>query len=847
MSEPDRTRPKFRTPKADAVPPSPEQLFYKLGQREKTHEYLRGPQQDILRDYSKLESGVRDVALELPTGTGKTAVGLLVAEWHRRQSSRPVAYLALTNQLAKQTLAEAARLGIPCADLIGTKQTRDAVEQGRYRTGEAVGVTSYSNLFNINPVIQASEVLVLDDAHGGESYAAANWTVRLDRASSAFFDPVVTALRPAMTESQVRLVTDTDSYSVVDAVDVGRNPETLGEIRRVLDESNDDQILFQWRQIRDSLEACVFLISSASVAIRPVIPPTHTHGPFADSTRRIYMSATLGGAGDLQRAYGLEYVEIIRAEQPQWGRRYVLIPSMYMESEQAWEIVVRLWSGMAPKRAVMLAPSRWHAESACEELDARCDPLPVRFSASDVSDSLEPFTAADNAVLVLAGRYDGIDLPGDNCRLLMMVESPAAIGELERHLRDRWKLGPVLRQRERTRLIQGMGRCTRSAADFSIVLWLGQSLVNAVTSPLVHSIPPEIRAEIEWGREQSKLGVENPEALVDMVRGLLEDEEYRSEADQSIDSTRATLGPAEEPSMDTTARDEVRYARGMWSGDVSGAYAAARTVADNAGGNELAGFRGWWWVLAAWAAERQGDTEAVHDCLNRARGVGVNAGWVDTISRRRSPARQQSVSVSFNAQGIWDELDRLGWAGAKFQRGIDEMLADISQDEHTRFHMGGEALGRCLGLGVWRPTEDGAPDVVWQVEPHGYVAFEAKTEKGAGTKLSKDDVLRASGHVNWVRAMLEVPDSRPVEAVVVSPTVELYDIAEPHAKGLYCLHPDEIRGLAKSVADVLGNLRMQFAGRSYAASAGEFSAVVTGLRLDDQSIWDRLRGTLLLS
>jgi hypothetical protein len=43
-------------------------------------------------------------------------------------------------------------------------------------------------------------------------------------------------------------------------------------------------------------------------------------------------------------------------------------------------------------------------------------------------------------------------------------------------------MGPVMRRKERTRLIQGMGRCTRSATDFAVVLWLGQSLVDIASS-----------------------------------------------------------------------------------------------------------------------------------------------------------------------------------------------------------------------------------------------------------------------------------------------------------------------------------------------------------------------------
>ena len=43
---------------------------------------------------------------------------------------------------------------------------RSAAEEGRFKTRAAIGVTTYSNLFNINPVVQESDLLIFDDAHG---------------------------------------------------------------------------------------------------------------------------------------------------------------------------------------------------------------------------------------------------------------------------------------------------------------------------------------------------------------------------------------------------------------------------------------------------------------------------------------------------------------------------------------------------------------------------------------------------------------------------------------------------------------------------------------------------------
>jgi superfamily II DNA or RNA helicase len=49
--------------------------------------------------------GRTDLALELPTGTGKTLVGLLIAEWRRQTGNERVLYLCATRQLAHQVSA----------------------------------------------------------------------------------------------------------------------------------------------------------------------------------------------------------------------------------------------------------------------------------------------------------------------------------------------------------------------------------------------------------------------------------------------------------------------------------------------------------------------------------------------------------------------------------------------------------------------------------------------------------------------------------------------------------------------------------------------------------------------
>src|ERR1700755_1414015 len=96
----------FKIPeKRDVSPDDPESLFRDL--RKKTVPGLLSHQADLLRRYLAAHTAHSDIALQLPTGSGKTLVGLLIAEWRRRKYSERVVYLCPTRQLVNQVAEEA--------------------------------------------------------------------------------------------------------------------------------------------------------------------------------------------------------------------------------------------------------------------------------------------------------------------------------------------------------------------------------------------------------------------------------------------------------------------------------------------------------------------------------------------------------------------------------------------------------------------------------------------------------------------------------------------------------------------------------------------------------------------
>ena len=89
------------------------------------------------------------------------------------------------------------------------------------------------------------------------------------------------------------------------------------------------------------------------------------------------------------------------------------------------------------------------------------------------------------------------------------------------------------------------------------------------------------------------------------------------------------------------------------------------------------------------------------------------------------------------------------------------------------------------------------------------------------------------------------PADADVEVVVVSPTSKLHELAEPHADGIFYLHPTDVAALAADIATAVRALRVKFAGRDFAEAREEFAAEMISAKIDEAALLKRLKGRLI--
>ena len=777
---------------------NPEALFRDLPRLAHGPKHLWAHQADILRDYLNHQNDP-DLAIELPTGAGKTLVGMLIGEWRRRTFNERVVYLCPTLQLARQAVADARAAGISVVDLTGSNWGWDSNDRLAYTQANAIAVAHYKAVFNSNSQLDDADLLIFDDAHAAAGAIADTWTVRFDHGTTAYTQ-IVGLLTPGLPgTAAARLLaathdpaTRSEGYLVDPAV-VTANLPALTQIVDVQAQLTNTK--YSWRMVRDSVDACSVFVGADEVIIRPLLPPTSTHAPYTHPKQRLYLSATIGAGGELERAFGRR--RITRMAVPAgWdergtGRRFFVFPELTDEFARAsgdpaaGAALAKFVSDLMRDagRSLLLAPSNFTLEQMKMLL------VPSGFKslgATDVETTLVPFTSEPHAVLGLANRYDGIDLPDEDCRLIVLAGLPVGADPQEKFYTTLLGAKRVLQERTRTRFAQGAGRATRNTNDRAVVVVLGQPLIAfAGDRDVQEGTHPEIRAELEIGIRNSS---RRPAAdVATAIRQFLDqDPAWNTHIEPEIRTLREQYAAADDTddtkALQAAAPYEIQGLDAAWRGSFDQAVRQAeRAIQALAGGAELRPYQALWNYLAAhWArlaAANDASYAAQADNLMRAaNAAAARTTWM--------PNRQLADGTAATAEAEASRLDKLAVDGliayAKsvdkaraLTRAVTEMKENLSQREANKYEQGLVALGKLLGADSHKPDEEARADAVWRWTDEMWASWEAKSEAKDESDISADDIRQANTHLRSASKDLdeEVPPGSHIFLVSGKSTV----------------------------------------------------------------------------
>jgi hypothetical protein len=718
---------------------------------------LRDPQRLALDGYSKHAAGT-DIAIELPTGYGKTLVALLIADQALEQG-KTVAYLCGNNQLVDQVLAQAEDLpGLAAVKFSGGNYPPAALSA--YHGAQALAVMNYWTYFNSSPRMEPGDVVMFDDAHLAEQPLAGLFGVRIERRTNAPTYQRICDLVMAETDlyPSVALMRDGDAGP-------GTPPELIAfkhwsaissavahEIPLGLTSSDRR---FVWPDVRQHLLACGLLIGPHAIELRPYHPPTQTHPGYRNAKQRIYFSATLGTPDDLQRRLGILPATTVLDTPVAAGmvgdRLFLLNPS---DDDPLADVpfAFALQQAEHAGRVAWLCAS--HAEAdGVEALLGAASRSTYRLRGGSDDDVLDRWAVDPRGHLITAGRYDGLDLSHDLCRLIVLPSVPAASSEFERFVMAYLGDATFMRHRVGQRVTQALGRANRDENDWAMYLGLAPGFGTLLAQSAVQAaIPSDVRPVIDSALQRLEDGWAGATSV---ASAFWASAGSTDPAATPAPSSRTRPGRLAAASSSGSAQEEVRAVTRMWLADFAGAASAAEAAAEllaSAGEAEHAAFWQYTRAQAMVAEDLPGAGGRAIEALRLATEGAASTPWFVRLRRVLADIRGDQVARSDERPwSVWDEwLRESGAAGVS--RAILRCNEGLS-GTHDQQSEAIELLGRILGVDSHRPHGQAVTDAIWSWSAQTRVEqrlWEVKT--GDPDKVPRDWVDQSLGQIAEVEA-----------------------------------------------------------------------------------------------
>lgn len=485
---------------------------------------LRSVQMDILNKWHENYKEHKDVILKLPTGEGKTLIGLLILQSKINKGDGPAVYLCPNNYLVKQVQTQAKEFGVPFCSL-------DSDLPSDFVDGSKILICNSSKLFNGRSSnfgigqnsIEVSSIL-LDDAHSCIEIIKQSCTIKIERNENNYYNDLFSLFSQELKRQGMGTFSDIENASPksILAVPYWDWYEKIEEVTRILSKCNNDPkringIWFPWEIIKDNLKDCLCVFSGTEIEITPYKLPLKKFGAFFKAKHRVFMSATISNDSFFIKDLGVEkkVVEVPLTLNNKWsGERMILIPSLIDDSLKREEIIN--WISKVPKNhkipygIIALVPSFEQAK-IWEGAGAKL------VKSETIEDEINKYKNEDfRNLLIFANRYDGIDLADSLCRILILDSEPQNESISEKYYATCIGNSEEQKIKKSQTIEQGLGRAVRGEKDYCVVLIIGNDLIKRI----------RYRNNLQYFSNQTKKQIEMGFQLAEYAK---EDKDYNQD------------------------------------------------------------------------------------------------------------------------------------------------------------------------------------------------------------------------------------------------------------------------------------------------------------------------------
>lgn len=489
---------------------NPIEIYEHLDRTSDTGE-LRVVQKEILSRWQDKYRNKKNTILKMHTGQGKTLVGLLILQSYLNDTNKPSVYLCPNNYLLYQTCEQAKRFGIPFV-------TSEKDLPYEFLEGQKILITSCQKMFNglskfgLNQKHIKIHSIVLDDAHVCAEIIKDSFKISL-KSEHELYKEIISLFTTSLKEQGVGTFTDIENgeYDAILQVPYWEWRNKYEDVTRIISKykciGEDQSIKYTWPLIKDILKYCTCVVSGNGLEIYPEIAILEKYGSYYNASHRIFMSATVSDDSLFVKDLGVDKETVLNPltlDTEKWnGEKMILIPQRIDKSIKI-EDLINLFTTTETKFGVtvltpsFLASKKWKSDNV------------NIVKSKDIFEKVDELKKGNyKKKLVFANRYDGIDLPDNSCRILIIDGKPSGASIEDMYYEMIISDSDVLQRKCVQKIEQGLGRSVRGEKDYSVIVILGNELIKFLRSTETQKyFSDQSRTQIKIGLDIVEFAIE---------------------------------------------------------------------------------------------------------------------------------------------------------------------------------------------------------------------------------------------------------------------------------------------------------------------------------------------------
>lgn len=778
----------------DTVLP-PREIFNALPKKDAVKfQYPRDVQSQVwVKWYERRDEN--SLVIKMNTGSGKTVVGLLILKSCLNEGKAPAVYVCPDNYLVKQVIDAAKELGV---------EVTDDVHSPRFLSGKSILVINVYKLVNGKSVFGVGDEgvklkissLVIDDAHACLDTVEDQFTINLPGGSAVYNDlyEVFRNSLHAECESKALEIESREPTSYMQ-VPYWTWQEKISETSKILIKHNlNDCLKFIWPLVKENPKLSHCVVSCSGIEISPHSIPIHMIPSIVDADRKIFMTATLVDDSILASHFAVSEEQIKAPIVPDSagdvGDRMIFLPQVI--NTETTDDEIKLYASDISKymNVVVIVPSSYRA-------NYWRDCANITLNTKNLYEGVEKLKNGHIGLAVLVNRYDGIDLPGDACRLLVIDGFP----DVRRKI-DKVKQGILMGSTRQSnqivqRIEQGMGRGVRSNDDYCIVFLVGRDLTSQLYSQgAIKKLSPATKAQLELSDQVSEQIKGKPiSQITDTINYCLTRNEQWVTASKGA---LASLKYSEENVLDAVT---IAFRNAFDAASSNNPVNASKILENLVNSVKNEKERGYIKQIFAEYTNLYDKSEAQKIQMSAVNDNRRILKPIDGIQYHKISGEvfDQAIPCSNYLKERHDDPNKLIIE-------VNGILDDLQFKENSSnmFEESLKIIAGYIGFGSQRPEQEykKGPDVLWQIGELRYFVIEAKNEATTST-ISKVYCNQLNGSCNWFEGKYD--NTCSYLPILVHPS-NVFEYAASPKSTMRIMTKEKLDEFCKSVHDFIKSI-----------------------------------------